>query len=69
MHLTQGKRLHGECCPESSFDLFWEVMVSKREFQALSAKPCQLFCNPLYIRIVSVIKDKFPFLLKKEGIY
>ena len=27
-------------CPESSFDLFWDVKVSgKREFQALSATP------------------------------
>jgi hypothetical protein len=36
----QGKRPHGECCPESSFEWFWDVKVSgKREFQALSATP------------------------------
>ena len=31
-------------CPESSFDLFWDVKVSgKREFQALHDTPFQLF--------------------------
>ena len=35
-------------CPESSFDLFWDVKVSgKREFQALSATPFLLFFYPL----------------------
>jgi hypothetical protein len=36
-------------CPEASFDKFLKVRVSgKREFQALSATPCQLF----YIRYI-----------------
>ncbi len=57
---TRSSTAPGRSVPEASFNYFLKMRVgSNTEFQALPDKSLRFF-NPLYIRIISVITDKYP---------